>query len=517
MPVSDTTPGPTTPPPGEPWSDPAPGDRSYSPRRRAALAITLLAVLMDMVDATILNVALPSVQADLDASSTQLEWSLAGYTLAFATAMITGARLGDRYGRRRVYLAGLAGFVVTSTLAGLATGPETLVAARVLQGASAALMVPQVLAMLQVEFPLAERARAMSLYGMTFAVGGIGGPLLGGVLLEADLFGLGWRPIFFINIPIGIAAFIGTLVLARESRAEHADTADLRGTLIATGGLLAVLFPLVEGRELDWPLWTFALMATAPVLLWLFIRYERRVVRRGESPIIDPALFRHRGAVGGLTVAVLFFAAQAYTLVMTLHLQAGVGFSPLRTAAALVPFTVGIGIGAVFAGRLVPLGRRVVMAGSLIMALGMAMILVAVDRSGAELEQWQLVPGMVVGGLGMAMVAQTLVTIVLAKVPTTAAGGASSLVNTSIQVGVAAGIAVVGTVYFAMLDGGEPPVDSATVGLLVVIGLLVLAAALAFVLPPDRLPADDGSEQRRGEEPDAHDDVDDGAPLGVRP
>jgi MFS family permease len=303
------------------------GSVSYSPRRWAALAVTLLAMLMDMIDSTVVNVALPSLQRHLHASSAQLEWSVAGYTLAFAAAMITGARLGDRYGRVRVFQLGLAGFTLVSALAGLATNPPLLIAARVLQGGFAALMVPQVLSMLQIEFPQVERHKAMSLYGMTFAVGGLGGPLLGGVLLDANLFGLDWRPIFFVNVPVGIAALIGTAMLARESRTVHTAPADLPGTIIATAGLLALLYPLVEGRSLGWPWWSIALMAAAPAVLWLFARYEHTVAASGRAPLIDPALLRHRGAVGGLAVAILFFAGTAYTLVLTVHLQTGVGYT----------------------------------------------------------------------------------------------------------------------------------------------------------------------------------------------
>lgn len=481
---------------------------AYSPRRWATLAVTLFAVLMDMVDNTVLNVALPAVQRDLDASSAQLEWSVAGYTLAFAAAMITGARLGDQFGRRRIYLLGLGSFVVTSTLAGLATGPEMLIAARVLQGLCAALMVPQVLAMLQVDFPKSERPKAMSLYGMTLAVGGIGGPLLGGVLLEADLFGLGWRPIFFVNIPIGLAALLAAAVLTRESLSDRRATFDVRGTLIATLGLLCLLFPLVQGRELDWPWWTFALIAACPVVLWLFLRYERRVARRGDSPIVDPGLLRHRSAVGGLLVAVLFFCGMAYQVVLTVHLQAGEGYSPLGTALALATFTIGVGIGSGLAPRLMPLGRRVVILGAAVIASGMTVVTVAVDRYAGALEWWQLAPGMVVSGVGLAMVAGTLLNIVLATMPRSASGAASSLINTAIQVGVATGVAVVATVYFWMLDGGEPPADSAVAGLLTVVGLYVLSGLLALVLPPGRIRFDDEPEEG---EPGAG--VEEGAPT----
>ncbi|MEV0929292.1 MFS transporter [Streptomyces phaeochromogenes] len=463
----------------------------YSPKRWATLAVTLFAVFMDMVDNTVLNVALPAVQQDLDASSAQLEWSVAGYTLAFAAAMITGARLGDQLGRRRIYLIGLGAFVVTSALAGAAVNPEMLIASRILQGGAAALMVPQVLAMLQVDFPKSERPKAMSMYGMSLAVGGIGGPLLGGVLLEADLFGLGWRPVFYVNVPVGLAALVAAAILTRESRVETRESFDIRGTLIATVGLISLLFPLVQGRELDWPWWTFALMIACPVILWLFVRYEHRVIARGESPIIDPALLHHRSSLGGLLVAILFFCGMAYQLVLTVHLQTGEGYSPIRTAVALVTFTVGVGIGSAVAPQLMPLGRRVVLLGCAVMAVGMGVITWTVDHWSGSLEWWHLAPGMIVSGIGLAMVAGTLLTIVLAQMPKSASGAASSLINTAIQIGVATGVAIVGTVYFTLLEDRHTPTDSAVVGLLTVVGLYTLAGLLALVLPPGRVDVSD--------------------------
>ncbi|MDX6354800.1 MAG: hypothetical protein QOF98_1703 [Streptomyces sp.] len=464
---------------------------SYSPKRWFALAVTLLAVLMDMVDSTVINVALPSLREDLHASSTQLEWSVAGYTLAFASGMITSGRLGDRYGRRRIFVLGLTLFTIMSALAGMANGPEMLIATRVLQGASASLMVPQVLAMVQVEFPKVEQPKAMAMYGMTFALGGLGGPLLGGVLLDADLFGLDWRPIFYVNVPIGIAGLIGAFLLTRESYSEDAPSADLPGTLIVTGGLVALLYPLVEGRTLDWPWWTIALMVACPVLLFLFYRYEQGMVRRSQAPLIDPELFQFRGAVGGLLVAVVFFAGTAYTLILTVHLQTGLGFSPLHTALSMIPFTVGVGAGSGLAPQLMVLGRKLVIIGSLIMAAGMGVVLATVDRYGTGMNSWQLIPGLLIAGFGMAMVAGTLVNIVLAKVPPRHSGAASSLVNTAIQVGVAAGVALIGTVYFGQLDHGHSAVHSAELGIWVVIGLYVLSAVAALVLPSGRVETTD--------------------------
>jgi MFS family permease len=228
-------------------------------------------------------------------------------------------------------------------------------------------------------------------------------------------------------------------------------------------------------------------MAACPAALFLFHRYEQGVVGRGRTPLIDPELFRFRGAVGGLLVAVVFFAGTAYTLVLTVHLQTGLGFSPLHTALSMIPFTVGVGAGSGFAPRLMAKGRGLVIAGSLVMAAGMGVVLGTLDRYGTALNSWQLIPGLLIAGFGMAMVAGTLVNIVLAKVPRRHSGAASALVNTAIQVGVAAGVALIGTVYFGQVEHGHSAVRSAETAMSVVIGLYVLSAVAALILPGGRV------------------------------
>ncbi|MGW2546089.1 MFS transporter [Kitasatospora sp. NPDC001574] len=467
--------------------EPRPASPQYSPRRWAALVVTMAATVMDLIDGTVLQVALPTLRRELDASSTQLEWAMAGYTIAFASGMITASRLGDRYGRLKVFQAGLIAFTLTSLLTGLSVNPEMLVTVRILQGASAALMVPQVLAMLRVEFPPGEQQRAATVYGLTFSIGGVGAPLLGGLLLDADLFGLTWRPIFFVNVPVGIAALIGTVLLCRDSRSEHASTIDARGLAIAGVAVLALLYPLVEGRTLDWPWWTFAVMAACPVLLWLFGRYERTVVARGHTALIDPALLRQRAALGGLSVAVLFFAGAAYPVILTVHLQSTVGFTPLHTALTMVPAAVGVGLFSPFATRLRQLGRPLAVVGCVVLALGMGLTTLAVVRYGTGLHSWQLIPGLLIGGVGMSMASGVLIATVLAKTPGHHVGAAAGLVNTAIQIGTASGVALLGTVYFGLLDDGHPPIRSAATGLLVVVGLYLLAAPAAMILPGGRL------------------------------
>jgi MFS family permease len=382
--------------------------------------------------------------------------------------VLTGGRPGDSYGRKRVFLVGLAGFTAASVLTGTAQSAGMLVGSRALQGAIAALMVPQVLSFVQVEFPAAERARAFAVYGMTFALGGVSGPLLGGLLTQADLFGLGWRPIFLVNLPVG---------------------------------LLALLYPLVQGHELGWPTWTFALMAASVPVLALFAAWERRKTRRDGSPLVELDLFRHQGVVGGLLTALVFFAGAGYSFVITLYLQDGLGFNPLGAALAFLPFSLGVVAGSGAAIQLVPrLGRRIVTGGGLAMALGVALLIGAVHRYGDGLHAWQLAPGMLVAGLGMAMVSTTLVSTVLACVPGRDAGSASGVVNTTLQVGLAAGVAAVGTLFFTLLDDGVGVAAATQRSLWLEIGLFLASALLSFLLPAGPVQARGPGEAAPAEE-----------------
>jgi MFS family permease len=350
----------------------------------------------------------------------------------------------------------------------------------------AALMVPQVLSFIQVDFPAKERPRAFAVYGMTFALGGVSGPLIGGLLTQADLFGLVWRPIFLINLPIGILALVAGLALLRHSRAPHAPRLDPGGILLATLALLLVLYPLVQGRDLGWPAWTWVAMAASVPVFALFAAYERRKTSRDGSPLVDLGLFRYRSMVGGLLVGLVFFAAATgHAFVLTLHLQEGLGFTPLATAVAFLAFPVGVAAGSVAATQLVPrLGRRMVTGGGVVMALGFVLLIAAVHRYGTGLHGWQLAPGLIVAGLGMSMVAATLLTIVLSRVPGDAAGSASGVVNTTVQLGIAAGVALIGTVFLSLLDDRIGFVRATEQSLWLEVGLLLASAAVSFLLPP---------------------------------
>jgi EmrB/QacA subfamily drug resistance transporter len=486
-------------------------DSPLNPRRWLALTVVLGAVAIDLVDTTIVNVAIPSIQADLGAGAAAIEWIVAGYTLAFAVLLITGGRLGDAFGRRRLFVFGVAGFTAASAIAGLAQTPEALVAARVGQGALAALMVPQVLSMIQVMFSAEERPKAYGMYGAVAGIATISGPIVGGLLVQADLSGLGWRPIFLINVPLGIASLVAAARLVPESRAERAQGFDLTGVGLATGALMLLLYPLVQGRELDWPAWTFVSIAASVPAMALFARHQLRRERRGGSPLVSLGLFRQRAFVGGALAGLVFFSGVAsFFLVLTITLQAGLGFSPLHMGLTALPWSIGIAAAAGASVQLAPrLGRRLTVTGALAMAAGMAAVLFAVDRAGAELSSWALAPGLFVAGLGMGMVAPTLIEVTLAGVRGRDAGSASGVVNTALQLGGAIGVAAIGAIFFGLLPEGAQLAADPAAGfasalrstLWFELGIYLLSAAAMLLLPRQAASAHPGASRAPTAEP----------------
>lgn len=423
------------------------------PRRWLTLVILLAAAFMNLLDVSIVNIAIPSIQRDLHASYADVQWALAGYTLAYALVLITGGRLGDTFGRRRLFLIGITGFTIMSALCGAAQSPGMLIASRVVQGAMGAIMVPQVLAVIQVIFPPAERIKALAGFGITAGLGTVSGPLLGGLLIQHNLFGLSWRPIFLINVPVGIIAVVAASILIRESRAPRPPRLDPAGVGLISAALLLLLYPLVQGRELGWPVWSFLAMAASVPVFAAFAWYELRKSRRGGSPLVELSLFRERGFSVGMAVAVAFFLGIAsFGLVLTLFLQLGLNFTPLHAGLTFLPFSLGVLVSSGAAARLAPrFGRGVTMTGALIIAAGMAALIVIVDHDGVAVTTWDLVPGLVAAGLGLGAVIAPLADIVLDRVPAQHAGSASGVFNTGLQVGNSIGIAVIGVIFFGLL------------------------------------------------------------------
>ena len=429
----------------------APG--GADPRRWVALAVVLIAGFMQLVDISIVNVAIPSIQRDLDATYADIQWVLAGYQLAFAVMLITGGRLGDIFGRKRLFMIGMAGFTLASALCGLAQTPDMLIASRILQGLFGAIMFPQVLSIIQVTFPPQERATAFGLFGATIGLATITGPLVGGLLIQADLFGLEWRPIFLVNLPIGIAALAVAARFLVESKAPRALRLDPVGVVVVTAGLLLLVYPLVQGRDLGWPPWTFLSMAAAVPVLAGFAVYERYKKALDGSPLVDMDLFRQRSFVPGLLLAGIFFMGiPAFFLTFSLWLQIGLGFSALHAGLTGAPFAVGSALASAASVRLVPvLGRRILSAGSLLLVAGMVALMWTVDRYGGAVTSWQLLPALLLCGLGLGSVIAPLVNVVLAGIRAQDAGSASGVLTTVQQIGGAVGVALIGVVFFGLL------------------------------------------------------------------
>ncbi len=423
-------------------------------RRKLALAIVALAFVMDLLDSTIVNIAIPSIQANLHASYTAIQWLIAGYMLSFATLLITGGRMGDVFGYKRLFMTGVAGFSLASLLSGLAWNPEVLIAARLIQGAMAALMVPQVMSLMQVMYEPKERGGVMGLFG---ALGGLAatlGPIIGGLLIEWNIAGLDWRPIFLINVPVGLFAFFAGMKVLPNGKSEHPLKLDVTGTFVIVTALFCLIFPLVEGRDLGWPLWSFAMMAAGLPILGLFAWYERRKMALDGSALVVPALFKLRSFVTGIVLNVAFeMMFIGYFLVFTLTLQAGLGYSVIKAALTGIPFAIGIGLSIGFISqKLLPkLGRNVILVGVTAMAIGLAAEGWCVMHFGTSLQPWPLLLPLFIAGFGAGAIMAPLFSVVLTDVDVRHAGSASGVLNAMQQLGGAVGIALIGVVFFGLL------------------------------------------------------------------
>ncbi|WP_040862337.1 MFS transporter [Nocardia niigatensis] len=428
---------------------------TLDPRRWIAFAVVLAAGFMDLLDVTIVNVAVPSIQKDLDAAYSQIEWIIAAYVLSFAAVLITGGRLGDIYGRKRLFLLGMAGFTAASLACGLAASPALLIGSRFVQGAMAGLMVPQILAIIRVAFPKDERAKAVAVYSGVGGSASTVGLSLGGLLVQWNLFDLSWRPIFLVNVPVGVIALVAATMVMRDSRSPHAPRLDIVGMVLAISAVLLLVYPLTEGRRLDWPAWTFVMIGAAAVTFAAFVGYERRRARTAGSPLIDLALFRSRPFTVGLASWLLFWIGfGGFFLIWTLFMQAGLGWSPMRAGLTSVFFAVGAGIGAgVSVSVLAPrFGKWVLLAGGLVTAGGFALYGAMATHYGAGFASWEMVLPLLVTGVGFGIVVAPTLDMVLGQVRDREAGAASGLLNTGQQLGMALGVALVGILFFAQLD-----------------------------------------------------------------
>ena len=422
-----------------------------SSRRWWVLAIVVAAQFMFGVDAFIVNVAIPTIAAELHASAAQIEAVIAIYLIAYATLVVTGGRLGDIYGARNVFIAGVAGFTVTSLWCGLAqSGPE-LIAARLAQGATAALMVPQVLATLHLLFADASRARAFGIYGIVLGLAGAAGFLLGGILVTLDLAGLGWRAVFFVNVPFGAVIIAAAWKIMPRFQRRAGTRLDIPGAIVLFTGLLCLIGPLLFGPDLHWSPLTWLAMAAGVGIVAAFLRLERAVARRGGMPLIDLALLSDAAFMRGLiAVFFFFFANLSFYLVMTIYMQKGLQIPPLQAGLVFLPLALTFVIASRHSGvRAKHRGTLVLIEGCAVQIAGLAALVMAIESIDTP-SAVVLALVLTIFGNGQGLVMAPLSSAVLSTVKPLSAGAASGIYGTTAQIANAAGVAAIGAVYFAI-------------------------------------------------------------------
>lgn len=478
------------------WNEPVPD----VPNRMTVLAVILVGGFMILLDATIVNVAVPTIQRNLHAGYGAIEWIVSGYALAYGLLLIPSGRLGDRIGHQKTYLIGLAGFTAASVLCGISASPGELVAWRVVQGAMAGIMNPPILAVIQAIFPAGERGKAFGFYGAVAGLATALGPLAGGLLIAWNLNGWDWRPVFLVNLPIGVAGLAAALRIVPESRGKP-DSFDLAGIGLVSAAMLLITYPLIEGQDAGWPPWTFACLASALPVLALFAWWETRVGRRGRTPLVNISLFANRSFAAGVGVSLVYFAGFIGLLfVLSLYLQIGLGWSALHAGLTIVPFAAGTFAGAAFSDPIARrIGRGVLQIGSIAVAAATLVTILVIHAEGTGVSSADLLPALLAGGLGSGMVIAPNVEIVLSGVPWQDTGSASGVLNASQRLGQAIGVAVVGVALFISLGAearraaprgaaGEQALGRAfthatQVASLYALGAIVLAALLIPLLP----------------------------------
>jgi MFS family permease len=394
--------------------------------------------------------------------------------------LITGGRLGDLFGRKQMFMLGVLGFTLASILCGFAWSPPILIAGRVLQGLTATVMAPQVLASIRVLFPPAEQGRALALYGATFGLANICGQILGGALVSSHPFGFPWQAIFLINVPIGVVAFVGGVLFLGDSRAHHAQKLDIGGVALLSVTLGLLVYPLVEGRETGWPAWIVALLVASPLALLAFIRFEKGITNRGGSPLVALSLFRVRGFGIGVAMALVFYMMSSFYLTFSVYLQGGLHLTALAAGLATLPFAIGFFVASLASSYLMRrLGTRALTLGFAVQVIGFGILMLTVSKvfSGG------LGIGLVIGGLGFGTVMPSVIKAVIGGVDQRHSGLASGIVISTFQVGAALGVAIIGGVFYSAGLDINAYSRAFTIALGCNVGLLVIGGLLSLWLP----------------------------------
>lgn len=465
------------------------------PGRWKSLAVILAAAFLVALDFFVVNVSIPSIRSNLHASFAEVQLVIASYGLTYSVLLISGGRLGDIYGRKKMFLWGVTAFTAASMLCGFAPSAGFLIAARALQGVSGALLFPQVLAIMQVTFPQHERAKAFGLFGTVIGTSSFSGNVLGGLIVSANLFDLSWRPIFLINLPIGIATVLAATKFIKETRSPKARRLDLGGVAILTLALSLLLYPLIQGREAGWPMWSLLCMAAFIPMLFLFVQYEKRVTASGGSPLVELDLFQDRSFVIGLFSGMCFFSsAAAFFLISTVFLQNGLGYSPKEAGLTFAWFAIAFLGSSLASVKIQPkLGSRIINLGAAMMIVGLSLLLLLTASRGATLSGFELAPVLLIYGTGQGFVMPTLISTVLINIKGHDAGSASGVLSTVQQASFATGVAVIGTVFFSVL-GTETSTEAFIHALRVAfsVNICLLTATFLLILRIPRFPARDG-------------------------
>jgi EmrB/QacA subfamily drug resistance transporter len=450
----------------------------------------LAATIMNLLDSTVVTVAAPAIRADLGGSYASLQWIAASYTLALAVGLLTGGRLGDMFGRKRMLMIGVVGFVIASLACAAAWSPEALIGARVLQGLFGAVMIPQGFGLIRDLFPPQEIGKAFGAFGPVIGLSTILGPIVAGVLVDADLFGTGWRAVFAINLPIGaFAVLAGCKALpAGVNSAGRIVRLDGGGAVLAGAGMLMLVFPLVQGRDLDWPAWIFALLAASVAVLAVFVVTQVRRKRAGRTPLVELSVFAKRSySTGVLFVIVFFGAVVGLSLAIGMFLQLGMGFSPVKASLTMATWAVGAFLGTGFAaGTMAKLGRRVLHLGLAIIAGALTWLYAVFAHNGVGVDAGDLAWPLLVYGFGMGMIFVPLFDIIMGEIGDHEVGSASGILESIQQLGASLGVAVLGTVFFGTIGTQFDRavfVDATRTVTLITIGLIGLAFVLGFFLP----------------------------------
>jgi EmrB/QacA subfamily drug resistance transporter len=454
------------------------------PRRWRALAVTQLAAFMTLLDVSIVNVALPSIERGLGVSAATVQWVVSGYALTMGLALVPAGRFGDAFGRRRMFLIALSAFVVTSALTGAAPTVGLLIAARLLQGVAGGMLIPQNSGLIQEIFRGAERGRAFGILGGTVGLATAAGPVIGGLILAVFTGPDGWRWVFYVNVPIGLIALVlaARLVPSGTAGGSRRSELDLVGALLLGGGVLSLLLPLVNG-ETSGPNRLWPLYGVAVLLLVAFGRWELRTVRRGREPVLDPRLAHASGYAAGIGIGLIYFSGfTGIWLVLALFFQDGLGYSPLRSGLAITPFALGVAVSAVIAGRLVArVGRWLTVSGLTGTVIGLAATSLVLREIGGSAAAWATAGPLLLAGLGGGLVTSPNITLTLQDVPVRMAGAAGGALQTAQRIGGAIGTVVLATIFYQLLvRTGRDYATAVADTLLSAAGIMLLALLMAI-------------------------------------